>query len=164
MDSGPTGDAQHRGFLVTILIGLTLGQHEGQGSPSIHSLWISSCGALIAFIVSELRVESPEVELRPFKNFNCGMGSIVNFTMAVLLMSSIFLKTSFCNRLTSSPLCKWAYRCFHTVWCSGWDRFGLAVCLTSPTHARGEYGFELLRIGRSMARIDLGLDHGGRPL
>jgi len=87
------------GFLIPLLMGLSQGRHEGWDSPYIRGLLLLSLISLIAFIAIELRVKSPVVELRLYKNFNFAMGSIVNFMVTVLFMSSTFLVNIFLQQV-----------------------------------------------------------------
>jgi MFS transporter, DHA2 family, multidrug resistance protein len=55
--------------------------------------------SLIALISVELRAKSPVVELRLYKNFSFAMGSVVNFMVTVLFMSSTFLINIFLQQV-----------------------------------------------------------------
>ena len=87
------------GFLVPLLLGLSQGRHHGWDAPYIQGLFALAFVSLIAFIVVELRAKSPVVELRLYKNFNFAMGSVVNFMVTVLFMSSTFLINIFLQQV-----------------------------------------------------------------
>jgi EmrB/QacA subfamily drug resistance transporter len=87
------------GFLVPLLLGLSQGRHQGWDSPYIRVLFALAFVSLIVFIAVELRVKAPVVELRLYKNFNFAMGSIVNFMVTVLFMSSTFLINIFLQQV-----------------------------------------------------------------
>jgi EmrB/QacA subfamily drug resistance transporter len=87
------------GFLVPLLLALTQGRFEGWDSPYIRSLFAIAGVSFIAFITVELRSKTPVVELRLYKNFNFAMGSLVQFLVSILFMSSSFLINIFLQRV-----------------------------------------------------------------
>jgi EmrB/QacA subfamily drug resistance transporter len=87
------------GFLVPLLLALTQGRFEGWDSPYIRSLFAIAGVSFIAFISVELRSKTPVVELRLYKNFNFAMGSLVQFLVSILFMSSSFLINIFLQRV-----------------------------------------------------------------
>jgi DHA2 family multidrug resistance protein len=87
------------GFLVPLLLGLSQGRHQGWDAPHIQGLFALAFVSLVAFIFVELRAKSPVVELRLYKNFNFAMGSVVNFMVTVLFMSSTFLINIFLQQV-----------------------------------------------------------------
>jgi DHA2 family multidrug resistance protein len=46
---------------------------------------------LIAFIIRELRIDYPAVNIRLYKNYNLAMGSIMNFLLGFLLFGTVFM-------------------------------------------------------------------------
>jgi DHA2 family multidrug resistance protein len=86
-------------FLVPLLLALTQGRHEGWDSTYIRSLFVLACIALIAFVAVESRTKVPVVELRLYKHFNFAMGSVVNFMVTTLFMSSTFLINIFLQQV-----------------------------------------------------------------
>jgi len=86
-------------FLVPLLLALTQGRHVGWDSTYIRALFVLAFLALLAFIAIELRTKAPVVELRLYKNFNFAMGSVVNFMVTTLFMSSTFLLNIFLQQV-----------------------------------------------------------------
>jgi EmrB/QacA subfamily drug resistance transporter len=86
-------------FLVPLLVGLTQGRRQGWDSPFVRALLVLAVVSLIAFVMIELRRKNPLVELRLYKNFNFAMGSIVNFMVTILFMSSTFLINIFLQQV-----------------------------------------------------------------
>lgn len=87
------------GFLVPLLLALTQGRFEGWDSPYIRGLFGLSGVCFVAFIIIELRGQTPVVDLRLYKNFNFAMGSLVQFMVSILFMSSTFLINIFLQRV-----------------------------------------------------------------
>ncbi len=79
------------GFLVPLMIALTRGRFEGWDSAFIRGLFATSACSFIAFVIIELRLQNPLVELRLYRNFNFAMGSLVQFLVSILFSSSTFL-------------------------------------------------------------------------
>lgn len=46
---------------------------------------------LVAFIIRELRIDYPAVNIRLYKNYNLAMGSIMNFMLGFLLFGTVFI-------------------------------------------------------------------------
>ncbi len=86
-------------FLVPLMLGLTQGGVEGWDSPYIVSLFVLSGVSLLAFIIIELRSKAPLVDLRLYTDFNFTMGSLVQFLVGILFMSSTFLINIFLQRV-----------------------------------------------------------------
>jgi EmrB/QacA subfamily drug resistance transporter len=78
------------GVLLTLFLGLTLGQGVGFGSPSILGLFGISLICLILFLWRELRVTSPVIDLRMFRNMQ-----LVWDSLPVLPPLSRYLPLSF---------------------------------------------------------------------
>jgi EmrB/QacA subfamily drug resistance transporter len=87
------------GFLIPFILALTQGRFEGWDSLYIRSLFALAGVSFIAFITVELRSKAPLVELRLYKNFNFTMGSLVQFLVSILFMSSSFLINIFLQRV-----------------------------------------------------------------
>jgi DHA2 family multidrug resistance protein len=87
------------GFLIPLLLALTRGRFEGWDSPSIRALFLVSGVSFVVFITAELRSASPVVELRLYRNVNFALGSLVQFLVAILFMSSTFLINIFLQRV-----------------------------------------------------------------
>jgi len=79
------------GFLVPLMIALTRGRFAGWDSLLIRGLFATSAGSFVAFLIIELRLQNPLVDLRLYRNFNFAMGSLVQFLASILFSSSTFL-------------------------------------------------------------------------
>lgn len=79
------------GFLVPLMIALTRGRFEGWDSTFIRGLFAISACSFVAFLIIELRMRNPLVDLRLYRNFNFAMGSLVQFLVSILFSSSTFL-------------------------------------------------------------------------
>lgn len=79
------------GFLVPLMIALTRGRYAGWDAPLIRGLFAISACSFVAFLVLELRLQNPLVDLRLYRNFNFAMGSLVQFLVSILFSSSTFL-------------------------------------------------------------------------
>jgi DHA2 family multidrug resistance protein len=83
------------GFLVPLMIALTRGRFEGWDALLIRALFATSACSFVAFLIIELRLQTPLVDLRLYRNFNFAMGSLVQFLVSILFSSSTFLITIF---------------------------------------------------------------------
>ncbi len=79
------------GFLIPLMIALTRGRFEGWDSALIRGLFATSACSFVAFMIIELRLQNPLVDLRLYRNFNFAMGSLVQFLVSILFSSSTFL-------------------------------------------------------------------------
>jgi DHA2 family multidrug resistance protein len=79
------------GFLIPLMIALTRGRFDGWDSFFIRALFATSACSFVAFLVIELRLQNPLVDLRLYRNFNFAMGSLVQFLVSILFSSSTFL-------------------------------------------------------------------------
>jgi EmrB/QacA subfamily drug resistance transporter len=79
------------GFLLPLMIALTRGRFEGWDSLFIRTLFATSACSFVAFLIIELRLQNPLVDLRLYRNFNFAMGSLVQFLVSILFSSSTFL-------------------------------------------------------------------------
>jgi EmrB/QacA subfamily drug resistance transporter len=92
-------------FLVTFLLGISQGQHEGWNSQYIVTLLSIAGLAGIGFVVTELRQVEPFVELRLYKNVAFAMASLVVFLNTITFMASSFVVTLFLQiHLLYTPL------------------------------------------------------------
>ena len=82
-------------FLVTFLLAITQGREEGWNSQYIVTLLAIAVVAGVGFVVTELRLAEPFVELRLFKNVAFTMASLVVFLNTITFMSSSFVVTLF---------------------------------------------------------------------
>lgn len=87
------------GFLVPLMIALARGRFVGWDSSLIRSLFAISAGSFVAFLIIELRIRNPLVDLRLYRNFNFAMGSLVQFLVSILFSSSTFLLNIFLQRV-----------------------------------------------------------------
>lgn len=95
----PWGLLTMAGFLVPLLLAFSQGRHEGWDSAYIRALLVLALASLVAFVMVELRTTSPVVDLRLYRNTNFALGSVVNFMVTVLFMSSTFLLNVFLQRI-----------------------------------------------------------------
>jgi EmrB/QacA subfamily drug resistance transporter len=79
------------GVLLTLFLGLTLGQGIGFAAPSILGLFGISLICLILFLWRELRVSSPVIDLRMFRNMQLSLGLITGFATFISISATIFL-------------------------------------------------------------------------
>jgi EmrB/QacA subfamily drug resistance transporter len=92
-------------FLVTFLLAITEGRHEGWDSQYILTLLAIALVAGVGFVVTELRSTQPFVELRLYKNFAFSMVSVVVFLSTITFMASNFVVTLFLQlHLDYTPL------------------------------------------------------------
>ena len=87
------------GFLVPLLLACAQGRHQGWDSAYIRTLVMMAVLSLGTFIIVELRAPTPVVDLRLYRNRNFALGSVVNFLVTVLFMSSTFLLNIFLQRV-----------------------------------------------------------------
>ena len=95
----PWGLLTLAGFLVPLLLACAQGRHQGWDSAYIWTLVLLAALSLGTFILVELRVPTPVVDLRLYRNRNFALGSVVNFLVTVLFMSSTFLLNIFLQRV-----------------------------------------------------------------
>jgi len=86
-------------FLAFLLIALAQGQREGWNSDYILSCFGLSLVGLIFFIIANIYVQEPIVDLRLFAIPNFLMANIVNFVRAVAIFGSLFLLPLFLQNL-----------------------------------------------------------------
>ncbi len=83
-------------FLVSLLLGLSDGNAswnaDGWHSPFILGCFVLSGVALAVFLVTELTVEHPLVDLSLFKNYDFTLSNIVLFLFGLGMFGSIFLQ------------------------------------------------------------------------
>ena len=60
-------------------------------SINIIALSIISLAGIAAFILRELSIDYPAVNIRLYKNYNLAMGSIMNFLLGMLLFGTVFI-------------------------------------------------------------------------
>ena len=83
-------------FLVSSVGSLQYVLEEGASkdwfeSDEIITFSIIAIVGLIAFIIRELRIDYPAVNIRLYKNFNLAMGSLMNFMLGFLLFGTVFI-------------------------------------------------------------------------
>lgn len=81
--------------LLSLLLGLTLGQRLGFGNPAIVTLFIAFVFFLNLFIAIELRVPQPMVDLRLFKNLLFSVNLFTGLLVFVALTGTTFLMPFF---------------------------------------------------------------------
>ncbi len=60
-------------------------------SHEITAMTIIGLASLVAFIIRELRIDYPAVNIRLYKNYNMIMGSIMNFLLGLMLFGTVFI-------------------------------------------------------------------------
>lgn len=83
-------------FLVVAVGSLQFVLEEGTSkdwfeSTEIIIFTILAVVGLIAFIIRELSIEYPAVNIRLYSNYNLAMGSIMNFILGILLFGTVFI-------------------------------------------------------------------------
>lgn len=83
-------------FLVMAVGSLQFVLEEGTSkdwfeSQEIVVMTLISVFGLIAFIVRELRIDHPAVNIRLYSNYNLAMGSIMNLMLGMLLFGTVFI-------------------------------------------------------------------------
>lgn len=92
------------GFLVPLLLALIQGRREGWDAPYIQVMFAIAGFSGIVFMVTELRVKQPLVELRLFKVVPFSAASVIFFISTMGEFASSFLITLFLQRvLTLTP-------------------------------------------------------------
>ena len=86
-------------FLVSFLIALTQGQHEGWDTPFIQRLLVLAGLSFVAFVVLELRRQEPLVDLRLYKNLGFTLISLAILLNAMNFWGTNFLQTILLQRL-----------------------------------------------------------------
>jgi DHA2 family multidrug resistance protein len=115
------------GFLVPLMLALTQGRLEGWDSPYIGLLFALAGVSFLAFITIELQGHAPVVDLRLYTNFNFALGSLVQFMVSVLFMSSTFLVTIFLQQVSQYTPSQVGVLTFHEGWI-----FGVGALLAGP--------------------------------
>ncbi len=78
-------------FLVSLFIAFNQGRREGWSSPYIISLFTLSILSLVLFVITELSIENPVVNLRLYANLPFTMGCLVAFLTTIAFRGSSFL-------------------------------------------------------------------------
>lgn len=92
------------GFLVPLLLALIQGRREGWDSPYIQSLFAIAVVCGVAFVVTELRLQQPLVDLRLFKIVPFSAASAIFFIGTMGEFASSFLIALFLQRvITLTP-------------------------------------------------------------
>jgi DHA2 family multidrug resistance protein len=107
------------GFLGPLMLALTQGRFEGWDSPYICLLFAVAGISFFAFIIIELQSHAPVVDLRLYTNFNFAVGSLVQFLVSVLFMSSTFLLTIFLQQVYQYTPAQVGVLTFHEGWIFG---------------------------------------------
>jgi EmrB/QacA subfamily drug resistance transporter len=77
--------------LLSLLLALTLGQNMGFADPRILLLLASFTLSLVLFIIIELRIDQPMIDLRLFQNSNFSVSLITGFITFVAIAGTIML-------------------------------------------------------------------------
>lgn len=87
-------------WLATLQIVLQEGEKNGWfESPFITGMSVLSCAALIAFLIIELRVEHPLINIRIFTNRNFTLGSVAGAMLGAALFGMLFITPLFAGNL-----------------------------------------------------------------
>ena len=133
------------GFLVPLMLALTQGRLEGWDSPYIGLLFALAGVSFLAFITIELQGHAPVVDLRLYTNFNFALGSLVQFLVSVLFMSSTFLVTIFLQQVSQYTPSQVGVLTFHEGWI-----FGVGALLAGPLADRTDPRLPLVWVVYSM--------------
>ncbi len=86
--------------LGSLLLLLSHGQREGWWSSGyIRNLFIIFLGSLVAFIITELKVREPFVELRLFKNFMYSNATILSVILGIGYCGSLYIVPIYLQRM-----------------------------------------------------------------
>ncbi|MDU2063628.1 MAG: DHA2 family efflux MFS transporter permease subunit [Sporomusaceae bacterium] len=92
---GASVDYIGAGFMIAsiscLLVALNQGQKEGWDSLYISTLFYAAFATLVLFIVVELRVEKPMIQVELFRDINFVAANIVGFVTFVTLYGGMFL-------------------------------------------------------------------------
>lgn len=79
------------GFLLLLLLALSEGRRYGWQSPIVVTMLAIAAVLLVIFVVTELTIETPFVELRLFKNVTFAMGCFISFLITMEFRGTNFL-------------------------------------------------------------------------
>ena len=91
------------GFVVCLLIGLQSGAQDGWAHTQVRTLLLLATLSLIAFIVSEMLVSAPLIDLRLFRQRAYSLLCVVNCGNIAGLMGAFFLTPIMLQRLLGLP-------------------------------------------------------------
>jgi len=92
------------GATIALLLALSLGQEEGWGSRFIVGLFTSSAILFVLFLVAELRMKQPFLEVRYFRDLNFSLANLLIFFRVFGFRGANFLVSLFVQRaLNYSP-------------------------------------------------------------
>jgi EmrB/QacA subfamily drug resistance transporter len=77
--------------LLTLFLGLTLGQGVGFDAPNILALFGVSVMGFVLFVWRELRAANPVIDLRMFRNRQLSLGLVTGFATFISISGTIFL-------------------------------------------------------------------------
>jgi DHA2 family multidrug resistance protein len=83
---------------VTLLLALNLGHEEGWGSRLIVTLFALSAACVALFIVAELKIEHPFLELRYFRDVNFSLANVLIFFRVFGFRGASFLLALFLQK------------------------------------------------------------------
>ncbi|MBI4640827.1 MAG: DHA2 family efflux MFS transporter permease subunit, partial [Candidatus Tectomicrobia bacterium] len=86
-------------FLTALSLALTQGREEGWDSTYIQTLFTTASIGFIVFIITELKVKNPVVDLKLFRNIPFAMACTVRFMNGLEFMGMNFLVSIFIQRV-----------------------------------------------------------------
>jgi len=100
--AGPTGPIGRKRFdiaglmlsmvgFTALVYGITQAGSKGWGDATVLTFIIGGAAVLVAFVVVELRVSDPVIDMRLFTNYTFTIANIVMWVVAAVLFGSVFL-------------------------------------------------------------------------
>ena len=86
-----TGVFTMASFIILLLLAISEGRRYGWGSQMILLLFLMSGVSLVVFIIAELRIKQPFVEIRLYKNLPFAMGCLIGFLNTMEFRGTNFL-------------------------------------------------------------------------
>lgn len=88
-----------------LVYGITAAGHHGWGDPTVGRFVLGGVALLIAFVVVELRVSDPVLDVRLFRSYTFSMANLLNWALGAFIFGSLFLLPFFFENVQGrSPL------------------------------------------------------------